>query len=93
MNLKRILRLAFWMVILGSLVVAVRGRAQTPPTGTDRWVGLWQGEVQVVPHVVLTLSDDLESPGGTIVFTVFGPRQHKGTPEFRGTRSTRDIAL
>lgn len=84
MNLKRILRLAFWMVILGSLVVAVRGRAQTPPTGTDRWVGLWQGEVQGVPHVVLTLSDDLESPGGTIVFTAFGPGSTKEHPNIVG---------
>ncbi len=48
MNLKRILRLAFWLVILASLVVAVRGRAQTPPTGTDRWVSVWQGVLEGV---------------------------------------------
>ena len=84
MNLKRILRLAFWLVILASLVVAVRGRAQTPQASADKWVGVWQGVLEGVPHVVLTLSNDFESPGGTIVFTVFGPDSTKEHPRVAG---------
>jgi hypothetical protein len=84
MNLKRILRLAFWLVIMASLVIAVRGRGQTLPASRHQWVGVWQGELDGVPGVVLTLSDDIESPGGTIVFTVLGPDSTKEHPNIVG---------
>lgn len=34
-----------------------------------RWVGVWQGQLEDVPGVVLTLGDDLGEVSGTIVFT------------------------
>jgi len=90
MNLKRILRLAFWLVILASLVVAVRGRAQTLSASGHPWVGVWQGELEGVPGVVLTLSDDIESPGGTIVFTVLATDSTSEHPNIVG-HETRAI--
>ena len=87
MNMTRFLRLAFWLVILASLVVAVRGRAQDDvgqkPSPT-KWVGVWQGQLEGIPGVVLTLSDDIETPGGTIVFTILGPDSTKEHPMIVG---------
>jgi hypothetical protein len=34
-----------------------------------RWVGVWQGQLEGVPGVVLTLGDDPGEVSGTIVFT------------------------
>jgi len=79
MNMKRFLRLAFWLVILASLVVAVRGRAQETRLGEDKWVGVWQGQLEGVPGVTLTLGNDSGTVEGTIVFTALGPgstREH-----------------
>jgi hypothetical protein len=36
---------------------------------TAKWVGVWQGELEGFPGVVLTLGDDLGDLSGTIVFT------------------------
>jgi hypothetical protein len=35
-----------------------------------RWVGVWQGQLESVPGVVLTLGDDFGDVNGTIVFTL-----------------------
>ena len=36
---------------------------------TEKWVGVWQGQLEGIPGVVLTLGDDLGEVSGTIVFT------------------------
>jgi len=46
--------------------------AQPDTNGTPvntRWVGVWQGKLEGVPGVVLTLGDDLGDLSGTVVFT------------------------
>jgi hypothetical protein len=76
MSMKICLRLLFWAVILVGLAVAVRGHAQVTAgqqTLSTKWVGVWQGQLEGVPGVVLTLSDDLGTLDGMIVFTVLGP--------------------
>ena len=55
-----------------------------PQASADKRVGVWQGELEGVPGVVLTLSDDVGSPGGTIVFTVLGPDSTKEHPSVAG---------
>ncbi len=87
MSRKTCLRIIFWLVILTCAVVAVRGRAQSSASGqasTARWVGVWQGQLEAVPGVVLTLSDDLNSLDGMIVFTVLGPDSTKEHPNIVG---------
>jgi hypothetical protein len=87
MTSKTCLRISFWLVILTCAAGAVRGRAQTnfgPQSPKVKWVGVWQGQLEGVPGVVLTLSDDLGTTGGTIVFTVLGPGSTKEHPNIVG---------
>lgn len=87
MTRKTCLRIIFWLVILTCAVVAVRGRAQAnadQQPSRAKWVGVWQGQLEGVPGVVLTLSDDLDTPGGTIVFTVLGPGSTREHPNIVG---------
>lgn len=60
------------------LVVLISGAALTLSSdaqmsggdaSTAKWVGVWQGELEGFPGVVLTLGDDLGDLSGTIVFT------------------------
>jgi hypothetical protein len=87
MTRKTYLRILFWLVILTCAVIAVRGRAQAVAdqhVSKSRWVGVWQGQLEGVPGVVLTLSDDLETLDGTIVFTVLGPGSTMEHPNMVG---------
>jgi hypothetical protein len=64
--------------ILASLVVAVMltatANAQTAAQSIDKpfvhpkWTGVWQGTLDGVPAVTLTLADDAGEANGTIVF-------------------------
>jgi hypothetical protein len=87
MTRKTCLRIIFWVVILACAIIAMRGHAQTDAGGQTskaRWVGVWQGQLEGVPGVVLTLSDDIETMGGTIVFTVLGTGSTKEHPNIVG---------
>jgi len=73
MNKKTCLRIIFWLVILTCAVVAVRGRAQTESSqqsSRSKWVGVWQGERDGQPSVILTLADDPGQLGGTLVLNI-----------------------
>lgn len=87
MSVKVYLRIIFWFAILVCLGVGPRGHAQMAAdqqSSRAKWVGVWQGQLEGLPGVVLTLSDDLETPEGTIVFTVLGPGSTKEHPNIAG---------
>ena len=49
---------------------AILPTSLTAQTGANtRWVGVWQGQLEGFPGVVLTLGDDLGELSGTMVFT------------------------
>jgi hypothetical protein len=60
------------IAVISCLGAAIPSNAQvstgSSPT-TAKWVGVWQGELEGFPGVVLTLGDDLGDLSGTIVFT------------------------
>ncbi len=53
-------------------------------TSIDRWVGVWQGQLEGVPGVTVTLGNDLGEVNGTIVFTVLGAGSTTGNVEIVG---------
>ena len=70
---RRLSVLAMSFIALISCVgTAIASKAQ-PDAGstasTAKWVGVWQGELEGFPGVVLTLGDDLGDLSGSIVFT------------------------
>jgi hypothetical protein len=58
---------------LSAIVLACSAILTTPSTAqagaNTRWVGVWQGQLEGFPGVVLTLGDDLGELNGTMVFT------------------------
>jgi hypothetical protein len=60
-----------------ALLLACAAAAQAPATAT--WKGVWQGELDGQPSVILTLADDSGSLGGTVVFNAI-ERQTQGPP-------------
>jgi hypothetical protein len=47
--------------------------AQPGPNGSassEKWLGVWQGELNGQPSVVLTLADDVGELGGTVVLNI-----------------------
>ncbi len=59
--------------LIACAAVRISAPAQSTPAttpSTERWVGVWQGQLEGVPGVTLTLGNDLGEVAGTIVFTV-----------------------
>jgi len=62
----------FAMALLSYAAIDISSPAQTESSSTAssaRWVGVWQGQLEGLPGVVLTLGDDQGEVSGTIVFT------------------------
>ena len=62
----------FAMALLSYAAIDISSPAQTESSSTAssaRWVGVWQGQLEGLPGVVLTLGDDQGDVSGTIVFT------------------------
>jgi hypothetical protein len=60
------------VALIACAAIAVNSAAQADASNSasnGKWVGVWQGQLEGVPGVVLTLGDDLGDVNGTIVFT------------------------
>jgi len=60
------------LVLIACAAVTIPSLAQASPSNTtsnDKWVGVWQGQLEGVPGVTLTLGNDVGDVNGTIVFT------------------------
>ena len=57
------------IVFLGA-VMAVASVAAAQTTRTAKWLGVWQGDLDGQPSVVLTLADDTGKLGGTVVLNI-----------------------
>jgi hypothetical protein len=44
--------------------------SQSQPANCTDWLGIWQGELDGQPSVVLTLADDTGQLGGTVVLNI-----------------------
>jgi hypothetical protein len=70
---KRVFVLASPAIALACLVMlATPATAQgnpNSPSSNAKWVGVWQGQLEGFPGIVLTLGDDLGELNGTVVFT------------------------
>jgi len=71
--MKTMLRI-FACCAITALLAASSAIAQTTAQSIDKplvhpkWTGVWQGTLDGVPSVTLTLADDAGEPNGTIVF-------------------------
>jgi len=85
MNMKRFLRLTFWLVILGSLIVAARGRAQeangNQPANRQipgaQFAGIWNANTDGLPAATIVLTEEGGSLTGAILFYI----HKRETPE------------
>jgi len=72
--MKSALKVFASLVIAATLVAASSAVAQTAAESIDKpfihpkWTGVWQGTLDGVPAVTLTLADDAGEANGTIVF-------------------------
>jgi hypothetical protein len=66
----------FSMAVICASSCAAFGQAATQPS----WIGVWNGTLDGIPGVTLTLADDHGQLGGTIVFNVVlkQPEPHIG---------------
>jgi hypothetical protein len=54
--------------LCAAFMFAALSRAQ--PANSANWIGVWQGELDGNPSVVLTLADDTGQLGGTVVLNI-----------------------
>jgi len=72
--MQRTLRILASFAIAATLIAASSAVAQTAAQSIDKpfvhpkWTGVWQGALDGVPAVTLTLADDAGEANGTIVF-------------------------
>jgi hypothetical protein len=64
---RRILAAA---VLIGTLVCCLSAESTQPATQSARWAGVWQGELDGLPSVTLTLANDTGQLGGTLVLNI-----------------------
>jgi hypothetical protein len=57
------------IIFLGA-VIAVASVAAAQTAQNAKWLGVWQGELDGQPSVVLTLADDTGELGGTVVLNI-----------------------
>ena len=65
--------LTYSLALIACIAITVASPAQSASSATApraAWVGVWQGQLEGLPGVTLTLSDDLGMLNGTIVFTL-----------------------
>jgi hypothetical protein len=63
----RILAAAF---LISSLVCGLSAESAQPATRPAQWAGVWQGELDGLPSVTLTLANDTGQLGGTLVLNI-----------------------
>lgn len=71
MNRTTILRVLFWLAVLGCAVIAIRGRAQAltgqqPAHG--KLIGVWRADADGLPAVTMVISDEGGSLKGAVLF-------------------------
>jgi hypothetical protein len=77
----------FTIALIVCATVTITSSAQARPNDTNstvKWVGVWQGLLEGVPGVTLTLGNDLGDVSGTIVFTALGADSTAGNVEIVG---------
>jgi hypothetical protein len=57
------------ITLICSAALATAQAAPSSMSSSLKWVGVWQGQLEGFPGVVLTLGDDLGELSGTMVFT------------------------
>jgi hypothetical protein len=62
------LSIAAMLVIASSAIAQTAAQSIDKPFVHPRWTGVWQGTLDGVPSVTLTLADDAGEANGTIVF-------------------------
>jgi hypothetical protein len=56
--------------VIGCIAAMLTDAFAANPARHERWIGVWQGKLEGLPGVTLTLADDTGELGGTIVFNV-----------------------
>ncbi len=69
--------------VLAVLVAAVLHASAGETKANSPWVGVWQGELDGLPGVTVTLGDDAGELGGTVVFNVI-MKEKNGAPHIGG---------
>jgi hypothetical protein len=57
-----------YLILASVLLLAPAVASGEPAASTSNWTGVWQGDLDGVPAVILTLADDAGEANGTIVF-------------------------
>ncbi len=68
--------------VLAAIAVAALQFSFGEPAPRSPWVGVWQGELDGLPGVTITLGDDAGDIGGTVVFNVI--MKENGAPHIGG---------
>ncbi len=55
-------------LVLGCLMFVLGGLAAAESNNNANWIGVWEGKLEGLPDVTLTLADDTGEMGGTVVF-------------------------
>jgi hypothetical protein len=59
-----------WVVVFVLAAASAAGGAIAQPQHNAEWLGVWHGELDGQPSVVLTLADDTGALGGTVVLNI-----------------------
>ena len=73
----------FQALITGSMLLTLIGAAPAQSSHNSPWTGVWRGELDGQPGVILTLADDTGDMGGTVVFNMVS--RNEGTPRVIGS--------
>ncbi len=57
-----------YLILASVLLFAPAVASGEPAASTSNWTGVWQGDLDGVPAVILTLANDAGEANGTIVF-------------------------
>jgi len=57
-----------YLILASVLLLAPAVASGQPAASTSNWTGVWQGDLDGVPAVILTLANDAGEANGTIVF-------------------------
>ncbi|HEY1984149.1 MAG TPA: hypothetical protein VGG85_02005 [Terracidiphilus sp.] len=68
--------------VLAVIAAAALQAAAVEPRTHSPWVGVWQGELDGLPGVTVTLGDDAGDIGGSVVFNVI--MKENGAPYIGG---------
>ena len=56
--------------VLGCTLLISAGAASAQPKDSGEWAGVWQGQLDGQPSVILTLAEDTGELGGTVVLNI-----------------------